>query len=51
MYRIQEKKKFGIMIQDIKELIILTAILMILLLVAMGLTTSLMNAIGWYILF
>lgn len=51
MYIIQEKKKFGIMIQDIKELIILTAILMIFLLVAMVLTTSLMNAIGWYILF
>lgn len=39
------------LIQDIKEHILLTVILSILLLVVMVLTTSLMNAIGWYLLF
>ncbi|WP_300462178.1 hypothetical protein [Desulfobacula sp.] len=41
MYVIQDIKKFGIMMQDIKELIILTAIMLILLLVAMGFAHSL----------
>jgi len=39
------------MIQDIKELILLTAVLSIMMLAAMVLTSFLMNAIGLYFLF
>lgn len=39
------------MMQEIKGFILLTAILMILLVLAMVITSSLMNAIGMYLLF
>ncbi len=41
MYMIQDTKKLGIMMQDVNELIILTVILLVLLLVAMGYAHSL----------
>ncbi len=51
MYMIQDIKKLGIVMQNIKDLILLTTILLIMLIVAMGLTSSLINAIGFYLLF
>jgi hypothetical protein len=48
---IQDLKKLGVRVQDLKELILLTAILLILLIVAMGITSSLMNAIRFYLFF
>jgi hypothetical protein len=51
MYMIQDIKKLGPMMQEIKGFILLTVILMILLVLAMVITSSLMNAIGMYLLF
>jgi hypothetical protein len=51
MYMIQDLKKLGVRVQDSKELILLTAVLLILLILAMGITSCLMDAIRFYLFF